>query len=62
MPGRRIVDAIRSTLDEREQARLLKEGTEIIVTDLPAIPLYRDIDAPSRISTSVGGTSPSRTT
>jgi len=40
-----IIDTVRATVDEREQARLLKEGAEIIATDLPAIPLYRDISA-----------------
>lgn len=41
----RIIDTIKSTLDEREQARLLKEGGEIIATDLPAMPLYHGVDA-----------------
>lgn len=36
----RIIDQLKATLDEREQARLLKEGGEILATDLPTLPLY----------------------
>ena len=41
----RIIDTIKSTLDEAEQGRLLQAGGEIIATDLPAMPLYHAVTA-----------------
>lgn len=41
----RILVALQSSLDEREQGRLLREGGEILATDLPAMPLYFSVDA-----------------
>jgi peptide/nickel transport system substrate-binding protein len=36
----RVLDRLRSTLDEREQALLLAQGGEILANDLPVMPLY----------------------
>lgn len=36
----RVVDQINATLDIAEQARLIKQGADILVADLPVIPAY----------------------
>jgi ABC-type transport system substrate-binding protein len=41
----RIITTLQATLDEGEQARLMREGSELVATDLPAMPLYFGIRA-----------------